>query len=1162
MIKILSFATAFFLGFYQPLFGQSANFWTHQVESNQNLQSRMIPTLKAEFYQLNLQKLNQSIHNQGKTKAVTIPYPDNSYGEFLISAVPVMSPQLAARYPQIKTYSGKNVATGEIIRVDITPKGFHALIFSKKGQIYIDPVEQNNTDKYQVYYRKDFSKAEKHSQFIEEEPIIFDQRRFDAAQRLIESKQIERPSGTQLRTYRIAIATTGEYTEFHGGTVVDALSAMVTTMNRVNGIYERDAAIRMVLVANNDQIIFTNPDTDPFTNNSAGSMINEVPAEINSTIGNNNYDIGHGFSTGAGGLAGLGVVCTSGKARGVTGTNSPIGDPFDVDYVAHEIGHQFGAPHTFNGDVGSCSGGNRSAGSAYEPGSGSTIMAYAGICGSQNLQNNSDSYFHVASLDAIHAYSQTGSGNNCAQITNTGNSVPLVNAGSGGFSIPISTPFQLNGSATDPDDDLIVYNWEQFNLGPAGGPNTPAGNAPIFRSFSPTPDSFRVFPQISDLLNNTQTIGELLPNYSRDLTFRLIARDVRSVAGVAYDQISFKVSDEAGPFTVNDITGTYSGIDSIDITWDIANTTNSTINCQTVNIFLSDDGGETFDYLLLENTPNDGFERVLLANVTAPNARIKVAAADNIFFNITNTTFSIEEYFPYDFTVTFNKETYCPDEPVEIQIKTIGKGGYDEPLTFTVVELPDENIFNFDKETVLPGELLNLTIEPLDNFTGKIMFSILSNSIDFQFRRDLEFIILNEPVPAEELNPVIASDNVNTQPLINWSDNVNLQASYDVEIATDANFQSIVDSALNLKTTQFRTHIALAQNTEYYVRVLAKNNCGASNYVETNFTTTINTCEEFVSNQVPLTIPSGPSEIKSSININQPGNVESVKVKNVRGTHTYISDLIFTLRSPSGTEVILLDSICSSQDNFNIAFDDFALTGEIPCPPTDGLNYRPTEPLSGFIGENIRGEWTLIVEDIQARDGGELESWQLEICSSIFSYPPEPPQNLQVDYQGEGSIELNWEKESNNTLQFGIERAFRNSASFENLGILDSSQTSFSDKLPTFRDPYKYRVYAQNEVGRSEGNPLVEASIAILNNSEADKSDLVLYPNPAEKKIYLRYNINLKIDKIFVSNSVGQIIKEYQVETKEIDLSHFQSGLYLFQFQMGNKLLTRQVVIK
>ncbi|MCP4250319.1 MAG: hypothetical protein GY778_25025, partial [bacterium] len=315
--------------------------------------------------------------------------------------------------------------------------------------------------------------------------------------------------------------------------------------------YERDVAVRMTLVANNDLVVYTNGATDPYTNNNGFAMLGENQSNVDAVIGNANYDIGHVFSTGGGGVASLGVPCrTSLKARGVTGLPSPNNDVFYIDFVAHEMGHQWAGNHSFNGSSGNCSGGNRNASTAYEPGSGTTIMAYAGICSPQNIQPNSDDHFHNISYQEIVNYITNSFGDNCDAPTATGNTPPTPDAGDP-FTIPINTAFELCGSATDPDGDTLTYNWEQFNLGPTGHPNSPVGDAPIFRSFSSSLSNCRLFPQLSDLLNNTQTLGEILPSYARTLTFRMLVRDNRPGGGGAdYDQVDVVVSDVGGPFLV------------------------------------------------------------------------------------------------------------------------------------------------------------------------------------------------------------------------------------------------------------------------------------------------------------------------------------------------------------------------------------------------------------------------------------------------------------------------------------------------------------------------------------------------------------------------------------------------------------------------------------
>ncbi len=483
---------------------------------------------------------------------LTLPLPNGGFGRFRILEAPIMAPALAARFPEIKTYRGQGIddATASV-RFDTTPAGFHAMILSAAGRVFIDPYSREETAHYISYFTRDYPRPEG----LDFE-CAFDQVNpwREAAERPEGSPAIS--SGTQLRTYRTAVAATGEYTQFHGGTVPAGQAAIVTTMNRVNGIYEREVAILMELVGNNDDVVYTNTNETlegaavNYSNSNGGAMLSQNQTNLDAIIGSANYDIGHVFSTGGGGIAGLAVSCKAGsKALGVTGLSSPEGDVFYVDFVSHEMGHQWGGNHTFNGTAGNCVGGNRNGFTAYEPGSGSTIMAYAGICGAHDLQPNSDDYFHGVSFDEIVSYSTTDSGNTCASTSATGNSPPMVDAGAS-YHIPVSTPFTLCGSASDPGDPL-TYGWEEFDKGPAGAPNSPSGNAPIFRSFDPVTSPCRTFPQWSDIVNNTQTIGEILPTSSRTLNFRLTARDNRlGGGGVSSDSTTVPVTDTAGPFLV------------------------------------------------------------------------------------------------------------------------------------------------------------------------------------------------------------------------------------------------------------------------------------------------------------------------------------------------------------------------------------------------------------------------------------------------------------------------------------------------------------------------------------------------------------------------------------------------------------------------------------
>lgn len=570
---------------------------------------------------------------------ISLPMPDGSFQKFSFWESPTMEKELQDQFPDIRTYTGQGIDDPyATIKFDLTPLGFHAQILSPNGRVFIDPYSLHDLNNYISYYTKNYRK---YNDDFTCELLIHDEYR---APEITNNNFSYTAIGSQLRTYRLANAATGEYTAFFGGTQAVGLAAITTSVNRVNGVYEREVGIRMVLVANNINLVYTNASTDPYTNNNGSTMLGQNISTCNSVIGSANYDIGHVFSTGGGGVAYLGCVCTSNKAGGVTGSSSPVGDPYDIDYVAHEMGHQFGGNHTFNSVTGSCGGGNRNASTAYEPGSGTTIMAYAGICGADDLQSHSDPYFHTISFDEIVAYTNSGSGNSCAVITSTGNNAPVVTVPSGGFYIPVNTPFALTGSATDPNGDALTYCWEEFDLGPSGSPGSPSGTAPIFRCWSPTTSSTRTFPRLSDLINNTTVIGELLPTYSRALNFRLTVRDNKAGGGgVDWKLISFNADASAGPFTVTSPNTSVSwlGNTSQTITWNVANTNTGNVNCTNVKISLSTDGGNTFPTVVLASTPNDGSETVTLPNMPTTQARIKVEAVGNIFFDISNANFTI-----------------------------------------------------------------------------------------------------------------------------------------------------------------------------------------------------------------------------------------------------------------------------------------------------------------------------------------------------------------------------------------------------------------------------------------------------------------------------------------------------------------------------------------
>jgi hypothetical protein len=599
--------------------------------------------------------------SQGRAGGVemTIPMPDGGMTRFRIEESPVMEPGLAARYPEIHTYRGQGIDDPTATtRFGWTGAGFHAIVISAIGTSFIDPYARGDTEHYIAYFKRDQSLAGR-GPFACSVPgrggpaIHLDPREMN--------ELLSHRAGT-LRTYRLAQAANFEYVSFHS----DPLPALpskalamsrgiIPTINRVNGIYERDLGIHMTIVANNDLIVFDTP-ADPYVNEEGLTMLVTNQATCDALIGPANYDIGHVFSTGGGGVAFLGVVCgdivggASQKAGGVTGNPAPIGDGFDVDYVAHEMGHQFGCNHTFNSEAGSCGGGNRNEGTAYEVGSGSTIMAYAGICGNDDLQPHSDDNFHVISLEEIIAYTDAGNADACAAKTIVPNQSPFVDAGPT-YTIPSRTPFTLTAVGGDPDGDVVTYNWEEFDLGPPNDGRTDNGASPIFRPLPSSTSPSRTFPRWSDILSGTSTYGEILPTASRTLKFRCTIRDNYAGAGaVHWDETFVTVVASTGPFTVTAPNGgeVWEALHPYPVTWNVAGTTSAPVSTPTVDILLSGDGGQTW-MTLATGVPNDGAETVVApqlrdasnAPIATAQARIMVRGGGNIFFDVSNADFSI-----------------------------------------------------------------------------------------------------------------------------------------------------------------------------------------------------------------------------------------------------------------------------------------------------------------------------------------------------------------------------------------------------------------------------------------------------------------------------------------------------------------------------------------
>jgi subtilisin-like proprotein convertase family protein len=631
----------------------------------------------ASYFELNLVGLKSKLdlapyRKQSNDSNVDVIVP-NQKGEFEVYEVfkvQTLAPQLSRDYPEIQSFVGRKAdkSDASVLRITITPQGFYAMIRRPNvGQLFINKYDENG--EYYISFLKNDARhiANFSCGLMPTDKILG---KFNDKNMADLNDETVGVDDNTLRTYGLALSCTGEYAQFHinraglseatpAEQVAAVLGAMTVTVDRVNSIYEIDLGINFQIVENNNQIIYLNPETDPFNNTNIFSIVDENQVVLDNEIGSSNYNIGHVFSTGGGGFA-PGSVCVDGdKARAVTGLVAPIGDPFDVDYVSHEIGHQFGAGHTQNNDCG------RFDLTAVEPGSASTIMGYAGIC-APNIQSHSDAYFHQINIAQIYNYITEGEGASCGDFNSQTNTAPIIIPLPDSYTIPNGTAFYLDVEVVDDENDPLTYCWEQFDHEESIQPPLTASiTGPNFRSRPPVAESIRYFPKFSDvLISNLKPTWEVVPTVSRSMDFVVTVRDNNNNVGQS-DREFVKVNfANVGPFQVtsqNSADINWLPEETQTITWDVAGTTGNGIDTANVDILLSTDGGATFDTILVSNTLNDGIEDIVVPDIQSSACRIMVKPVDNIYYALNAEGFSIANSDVTCVSYTENSSVAIPD---------------------------------------------------------------------------------------------------------------------------------------------------------------------------------------------------------------------------------------------------------------------------------------------------------------------------------------------------------------------------------------------------------------------------------------------------------------------------------------------------------------------
>ena len=958
----------------------------------------------AFIFNLDNQNFSNSLSSEfkhGDDGEVYLPLANGRSLKFTFFERSNFAPELALKYPGIKAFRGYSTEYPQIIAyLSASPLGIDATVINTESgkRTYIHEISRD--DRRYVSYTE-FDHDQDHEKLtcstetgLEDEDLDHDhdhgskehKKSFSGMDSMSRLTRFSNESA--LSTYRIAVAANGQYTSYHGGTVQAGLNAINTLLTGLNFILETDLGVRVELVANNDLVVYTDANTDPFDDSLSGAN-SALQQNLDSVIGSENYDVGHLFSgVGGGGNAGaIGSVCNSAtKGSAWSASSQPRGSRY-VNLVAHELGHQLGANHTFS---------FRSEGTGVnvEPASGSTIMSYAGT-GFDDIAFYADNYYHNVSVVQAISYLVDQS---CDVSTDNGNSLPVITPQPNilSYSIPIGTPFYLEATATDADeDDSLTYSWEQNDDGVVTsdnfGPNNASGAA--FRSVLPSSDgNRRYFPRLSSVLSGELTqpnpftggTWETLSLVPRSYDFVMTARDnAVGGGGLLATNATVNVWDNGGVFEVTsqDIGNVYIAESDRTVTWNVAGTDQEPISTSSVNIKMSVDGGQTYPYDLSPNSiPNNGSYEVTMPNIVTSSARIKVSSVGNVYYAVNSQDFSVTID---DIVLTVDELDYgvCQGDSVVSNIIYETNTKYTDTATFVAENVPEGMTVTFDPPTAtehntpvtatftsadsLPAETYPIDVVAISpERSQRLTYQIQNYS-----REEFEEVNLNGPENQSTLNRLFTT--------LEWASQPNA-TSYTVEIASDEAFTDILLTRdVDGTSTEIR---GLTRNTIYYWRVAPRNFCGSGTAGSAYSFTTPNHLGAL---DVPVQIADNTTDVTytSTLSVNENLRITDLNVY-LGIQHTWPQDLTISMAGPSGQQITLLNQPCGGDDDIDVVFDD-ELGAELVCsanPPSVSGILRPSSgSLSGFNEQSTKGDWVLSVLDSYDLDGGSIDYFALEI---------------------------------------------------------------------------------------------------------------------------------------------------------------------------------------
>lgn len=1126
----------------------------------QNPLNPFLPLLKNEYH-LDSESMKKAIEGQ---MPIWLPGEDKPV---LFVSRTNFEEGLAKKYPEIKSYRSKSYP---IIYMDYFENEFTFFKLDEHGATHII-CKDKTENRYAIIRAGDHENIHPYD-------LKFECGTTEHLETKVQHSGIKREKEAetiQLKTYRIAIALTGEFSRSIGVRKDLILSGLNNHLTRINAVYHRENSIEFRLVEKNDTILFLDGQTDPYTNGNAGALMTANPAVLNDYIGIGNYDIGHVFGTNTGGVAQLSSVCTANKGAGSSSTFGVYSGINFYFIACHEIGHQFSAEHTFN----LCDNSNETASSAFEPGSGSTLMSYAGAsqCGTNYVQDMMDPYFHANSLRQIKAYSRQSTGSFCGTSSLIENKTPDVTILSpSNLTIPIQTPFELEGKGTDDRQSQLAYTWEQMDLGIKSALGNPVGTAPQFRSLTPNLNTIRSFPNLQSVLDNAKDKNEVLPTATRPMNFRFTARDYDTLGGgFAFADYSMLVNQSSGPFSIANYNArdTVFKNDFIKVEWSVANTDQSPVNCKSVDIYWSIDGGINFK-LLLGNTTNDGEEWIVVPNEPTNIGRIKIKASNSVFFDINNANITVLNAINTKLSVAPFPASIklCEDQTGHITLKSAMSTSADTLFIFND-SIGNSYKVTLSKKFITQQDSLLVTIQ---NFarSGNMSYPINLIGINSRTKDTIKIKIIDESLSSiiEKSLPIFGESQAPVRPVFKWIAPRSGSNDFILELSEQSTFNSLTWFKIVTKTDTIAIpDTDLKTNTVYFWRIRNLGGCELNAATISTFHTQSLVCKNYAPADLPKFISAtGTPKINSIVDVADDFPLQLITIPVLRGSHDFIGDLSLYLKAPSGDSIKLWSNECNNLSNFYLSLDDQASVG-IMCPLTDRKPHQPVQKLAMLNSSNSKGQWILSIQDTKSGSGGSLDEWTLQLCGAVTQNNPNPrvpPAITQFENRKETLTSANLEYLDNDSspaqLKYalldktGVGVFILNGKDTLHLGStftqadINNGKLSFHSFLVKSDTIDSIRIVIVDEKNNWSG--VQTLNIKVLNDNTIPSKDIFkldgvsLFPNPFKDHITMESgNTGLAHIEVFTINGKLVLVSASSSNQVKISTDLLSPGVYIIK---------------